>query len=443
MVLTIISRCGYVNGKFETIRAFSPAINQSSERESLRTLIEGSILSLCHQLFTKGEVKLLTSEGRIYLDHAASTPIHPRVREAILLTLDRVGNPQSIHRDGEDMRERVEQARIQVARLIGCKPREIVFTGGGTEAINLALFGLFGQPQAHIVSTSVEHAAVLAPLRRLEQEGIRLSLVEVSGTGQVKTQQIVERLSSDTRLVSVQVANNETGVIHDLAELGRILKERGILFHLDAVQGAGLIDLNVDTLSVDLLSLSAQKMYGPQGVGALYVRQGVLLTPIIWGGRHERGRRAGTENTPGIVGFGMACELARLEREERFTHLSSLTEYLESLLLTRIPGVSISGEKVPRLPGLTHIVLPGVYGEGVVQSLDRAGFSLSHGAACSAAGSEVSHVLLAMGFSEQEAAGGLRISAGIWTKESELNKFVERLVPEVERLRNLRRRTGD
>ncbi len=382
---------------------------------------------------------MLTSEGRIYLDHAASTPVHPQVREAMCKTLDQVGNPQSIHHDGEAMREGVDRARAQVAQLIGAKPREIVFTGGGTEAINLALFGQFVKSGGqHIVSSRVEHAAVLEPLRRLEREGIRLSLLPVSRMGQLKTDEILAALCSDTRLVSVQVANNETGVIHDLESLGQILRDRGILFHLDAIQGAGLLPLDVDRLQVDLLSLSAQKMYGPQGVGALYVRQGITLTPLLWGGRHERGRRAGTENTPGIVGFGMAAELAWREREDRCAHLSSLTHYLETLVLARIPDLYISGSEVPRLPGLTHLVVPGVLGEGLVQILDQEGFSLSHGAACSGGSMEASHVLLAMGLSEKDAAAGLRISAGMGTKESELSRLVDTMVPVVERLRTMR-----
>jgi len=378
----------------------------------------------------------------IYLDHHATTPVAPDVFEAMRpFFLERFGNAASrTHAFGRAAASAVDAARVQVAALIGARPAEIVFTSGATEADNLALKGAAAALRSrgdHLVTTRIEHHAVLDCCRRLEKAGLRVTYLPVGRDGRVDPDEVAAALTSKTILVSVMHANNEIGTIQPLAEIGRICKDRGVLLHSDAVQTAGKIPCRVDDLSVDLLSLSAHKMYGPKGVGALYVRSGVKLDAQMDGGGHEQGRRSGTLNVPGIVGLGKACELSGKLMAAEAERLTGLRERLRAGIVSRIPRVHLNGHPAKRLPGNLNLSFEGVEGESLLMSLNDV--AVSSGSACTSASLEPSYVLKALGLPSGLASASLRFGLGRGNTEAEVDYVVDRLAAEVARLRGLGR----
>lgn len=364
---------------------------------------------------------------RIYLDHNATTPTAPCVLEAMLPYLrGAFGNPSSLHWFGQEALRALDQAREEVAALIGASPGEIVFTSGGTESINQALLGI---PDCRgIVTSPIEHQAVLNTCRRLARRGVPVRQVPVDAEGRIDLEALEALLDEgEVSLVSIMLANNEIGVIQPLAEVVDAAHRRGILVHTDAVQAVGKIPVDVRELGVDLLSCSAHKIQGPKGLGALFIRDGVELEPLLTGGHQERRRRAGTENVPGIVGFGRACRLAGERLVAESEGLRARRDAFEQELLARIPEARINGSGAPRVPNTTNVTLPGTDGDLLMMSLDVAGVAVSTGSACSVGTGDPSHVLLAMGRSEAEARASLRISLGWETTEEELHEALERL----------------
>src|ERR1019366_393543 len=372
-----------------------------------------------------------TMASRIYFDHSATTPIDPRVMVAMEPFLNgSFGNPSSLHDEGRKARAAVEKARAQVAALLGADSSEIVFTGSGTEADNLAILGAvrMNDGPSHVVTSSIEHAGVLEPCRFLERFGTKITYLPVDNYGLVDPQSLHRALCAETRLVSVMAANNVIGTLQPLAQLARITKQHGALFHTDAVQAAGKIALDVRSLPADLISLSAHKLHGPKGIGTLYVRRGTRLDPFVFGGGQERGLRSATENVAGIVGFGAAAALAQEEMEEEAREQVQLREQILTRLRATVPHAYLIGHPVKRLPG--HLCL-GFAGQEnqileLLVALDEAGVAGSSGSACSAphAGAP-SSILLAMGFDPQRAQGSLRITLGRFSTESEVNRFLE------------------
>lgn len=378
---------------------------------------------------------MTTSDDRInYLDHAATTPVRPEVLEKMLpYFTEKFGNPSSLYSIAGEARYGVDEAREGVASVLGCRPAEIVFTGGGSESNNLAIKGTAAHQSpktGHIVTTAVEHHAVVHPLEQLEKLGYEVTYVDVDTTGRVDPDAIAKAVRTDTFLVSVMLVNNEVGTIQDLQAVSRAVKDeasrngRKIVVHSDAVQAAGKLSLDVDDLGVDLMSLSGHKIYGPKGVGALYVRRGVELDPIIAGGGQERQRRSGTENVAGIVGFGEALRLAEAERIESRKPMKALSEKLVEGVLERIPGSVFNGSHDHRVPEISNFSFVGVEGEPVLLGLDFKGIAASSGSACSSASLEPSHVLLAMDVSPELAVGSVRISLGRETTETDIDDVV-------------------
>lgn len=369
---------------------------------------------------------------RVYLDHAATTPVRPEVRELMARVMaEEWGNPSSLHFAGRAARAVIDRARSQVAALVGCEPRQVIFTGSGTEADNLALKGVawaYRDRGRHIVTTTVEHHAVLHACAALEREGFEITYVPVDGSGRVDPDDVVRALRPDTILVSVMLVNNEVGTVQPVAEIARRARERGVLVHTDAVQAAGVLPIDADELGVDLLSLSAHKIGGPKGIGALFVRPGTQLLPLVDGGGQERRLRAGTENTPAIAGFGLAAERAVAERPARAQHLRRLRERLEAGILERVPGARINGAGAERAPHISNVLLPGIKADTFLIQLDLAGVAASSGSACSAGTPEPSHVLRAMGLSEGEAFSSIRFSLGAETTEDDID-YVLALLP--------------
>jgi cysteine desulfurase len=378
---------------------------------------------------------------RIYLDYAATTPVHPEVLAAMLPYLkDTFGNPSSIHSFGQEAKEAIEVARATVALFIGARRDEVVFTSGGTEADNFAIKGVAYANEHrgnHVITSSVEHHAVVEPLKFLEQRGFKITYLPVDKYGMVDAQDVRKSIGDQTILISVMHANNEIGTIEQIAEIGEIAKERGVYFHSDAVQTLGHIPVNVNELRVDLLSVSAHKLYGPKGVGALYVRKGTKLVPFMQGGGQERGRRASTENVPGIVGFGKAVEIAEREMSEEGKLLTFLRDKLIEGLLERIDYVRLNGHRTKRLPNNVNISVESVEGESMLLNLDLEGIAASSGSACTSGSLESSHVLLALGLSHEEAHGSLRFSLGRGTTEEEIKRVLEVLPPIVAKLRSM------
>ncbi|MBM4445695.1 MAG: cysteine desulfurase NifS [Chloroflexi bacterium] len=374
---------------------------------------------------------------RIYLDHAATTPAHPEVVQAMLPFFgESFGNPSSIHFFGQESRAAVDEARAMVAALIGAQSEEIIFTSGGTEADNLALKGIAlanRQRGNHIITTAIEHHAVLRSCRSLEEAGFLVSYLPVDGYGLVDPDEVNKAIRLGTILVSIMHANNEVGTIQPVAEIAAIARERGVYLHTDAVQTVGHLPVDVDALGVDLLSMSAHKLYGPKGIGALYVRRGTRIAPFMHGGGQERGLRASTENTPGIVGFGKAAELARGEAEAG--HLAALRDMLIQALLQGIPQLHLNGHPSQRLPNNVNLGMEFIEGEAVAISLDLEGIAASTGSACSSHELEASHVLLAMGVPAVLARGSIRFSLGRSTTEDEVRRVAEVLPRIVARLR--------
>lgn len=376
---------------------------------------------------------------KVYLDHAATTPVDPRVLEAMLpYFTDSFGNPSSIHSVGLEARTAVAEARIKVASLIGAGTEEIIFTSGGTEADNLAIKGV-AQANAHkgkhIVTTRIEHHAVEESCRYLERQGFRVTVVGVDLDGLVDPEDIERAITPDTILISVMHANNEVGTIQPVAEIGRIARARGVYFHTDAVQTVGHIPVNVNDLRVDLLAISAHKLYGPKGVGVLYIRKGTRIDPFMHGGGQERGLRASTENVPGIVGLGRAAEIAQAEMDAESKHATHLRDKLISGLLERIPQVRLNGHPTQRLPNNVNISVASVEGESLAVSLDLEGIAASTGSACSSEAMEPSHVLTAMGVPAELARGSVRFSLGKHNTEAEIDRVIEVFPRIVGRLR--------
>jgi cysteine desulfurase len=380
---------------------------------------------------------------RIYLDYNATTPVDPAVLEAMLPFFSgEFGNAASVHTTGQKARSAVETAREQVAALINAYPQEIVFTSGGTESDNHAIFGMFNPTNytdANLISTVIEHEAVLNTCQSLAARGVTVAYLAANRDGQIDPQHLRDLLREipDTSLVSVMHANNELGTVQPLEEIGHIASEADVYFHTDAVQSAGKLPIDVNALQVDLLSLSAHKIYGPKGVGALYIRSGTPLRQFLFGGHHQRGFRPGTENVAGIVGFGKAAELAAASLEHDATRISALRDDLERGLLQRIPQSRVNAATAPRTPNTTNILFPGVDGEALLIALDLKGLSCSTGSACSSGAVEPSHVLTAIGLTRSEARSSLRFSLGRHTSREEIDAVLLAIPQAVEQLREI------
>jgi cysteine desulfurase len=399
--------------------------------------------------------------NRVYLDHNATTPVEPEVLDAMLPYLSgEFGNAASIHTFGQRARAAVETAREQVAGLIGARPQEIVFTSGGTEADNHAIFGVvsaLGSRRAsksansdndpdkrlsadhikHIITSSVEHEAVLNTCQALEKQGVAVSYLPVDEQGVVSPEALRAAIREETILITVMHANNELGTVQPLEEIGRIAADADVHFHTDAVQSAGKIPIDVNALQLDLLSLSGHKFNAPKGIGALYVRGGTRLQQLLYGGHHQRGFRPGTENVAGIVGLGKAAELARKALAGDAARVSALRDLLEQGLLSRVPYARANGARSPRTPNTTNITFPGIEGEALVIALDLKGLACSTGAACSSGAVEPSHVLTAIGLSPEDARASLRFSLGRHTTPAEIDFALQAVPAVVEQLREL------
>ena len=376
---------------------------------------------------------------RVYLDYAATTPVAPEVLAAMLPYFhDISGNPSAIYAEGQQARQAVEAARNAVARLINARPDEIIFVSGGTEADNMALTGVVqaaGDKSCHIITSTIEHHAVLETCHWLEKQGVAVTILPVDSDGFVDPAAVEKAIRPDTVLVSVIMANNEIGVIQNISEISRITRSAGIIFHTDAVQAFGRILVDVQALGVDLLSISAHKLYGPKGVGALYIRKGTRISPILWGGGQERGKRSGTENLPGIVGLGKAAELTAASMTVEAERLTVLRDRLITGVLASIPGSRLNGHFIQRLPNNANFSFDYVEGESVCLNLDLAGISASPGSACSSTSTAPSHVLTALGLPKYQAFGSLRLSLGRWTDDKDVDRVFEVLPEVVSRLR--------
>ncbi|MBC2721779.1 cysteine desulfurase NifS [Desulfosporosinus sp.] len=377
---------------------------------------------------------------RVYLDHSATTPVDPEVA-AIMMTYytEKYGNPSSVHGFGREAKQALEQARNQVAELIGAASGEITFTSGGTEADNLAILGTaeaLRKKGKHIITSCIEHHAVLETCEYLEKNGFDLTVIPVDEEGIISVDAVRKAIRPDTILITIMHANNEVGSIQPISEIGKLAKEQGIVFHVDAVQSLGKIPVNVEELNVDLLTVSGHKIYGPKGVGALYVRKGLRIVPLVHGGGQEKKRRSGTENTPGIIGFGKACELAGQRMADDAEHQRKLRDKLINGILERIDFVKVNGplgEK--RLPNNVNVSIRYVEGESLLLSLDMLGIAASSGSACTSGSLDPSHVLLGMGLIHEIAHGSLRFSLGRQNTEEDIDYVLEQLPKIVERLR--------
>jgi len=388
--------------------------------------------------------------NRVYLDHNATTAVEPEVLEAMLPYLSgEYGNAASIHTFGQKARAAVETAREQVASLIGARPQEIVFTSGGTEADNHAIFGV-AQPflaalraaggaaaSKHVITTAIEHEAVLNTCQALEKQGVAVTYLPVNREGLVSAEAVRQAIRENTVLITVMHANNELGTVQPLEEIGRVAADADVYFHTDAVQSAGKLPIDVNVLHLDLLSLSGHKFYAPKGVGTLYIRGGTRLQQLLYGGHHQRGFRPGTENVAGIVGLGKAAEIARKSLAQDASRVSALRDRLEQGLLSRVPYSQANGARATRTPNTTNITFPGIEGEALVIALDLKGLACSTGAACSSGAVEPSHVLTAIGLSPEEARASLRFSLGRHTTATEIDFALEIVPAAVEQLREL------
>ncbi|MBE3572014.1 MAG: cysteine desulfurase NifS [Moorella humiferrea] len=377
---------------------------------------------------------------RVYLDHSATTPVRPEVLEAMLpfLKEEAFGNPSTIYSYGREAKKALDEAREKVAGLIGARPEEIVFTSGGTEADNLALIGTAAANEKkgrHIITSSIEHHAVLHTAQYLMRQGFKVTFLPVTPEGLVRVEDVEEAITDETILISVMHVNNEVGTIQPIKEIGHLARERGIVFHTDAVQSVGKIPVNVDELNVDLLSASAHKIYGPKGVGCLYIRKGTKITPILHGGGQERKRRAGTENMPGIVGFGRAAELARQELPQEMPRLKALRDRLIKGILERIEDVQVNGDLEKRVATNANFSFRYVEGESLLLSLDMKGICASSGSACTSGSLDPSHVLLAMGIPHEVAHGSVRMTLGRGNTEADIDYVLEVMPEIVARLR--------
>jgi cysteine desulfurase len=372
--------------------------------------------------------------GRIYLDYAATTPTHEEVSKAMRPFLrGAFGNPSSIHSAGQEARVAVEEARDRVASMIGAGSEEIIFTSGGTEADNFALKGMAYANEGkknHIITTSIEHHAVLETCKFLERLGFAVTFLPVDGYGMIDPDAVKRAITEKTLLISVMHANNEVGTIEPIAEIGRVARESGICFHTDAVQTAGHVPVKVEDMGVDMLAMSGHKLGGPKGVGALYVRKGTKVVSFLHGGEQERGRRASTENVPGIVGFGKAAEIAQRESDREARRLTTLRDKLAQGLTQHVERVRLNGHPTRRLPNNVNMSVDDVEGELLLLNLNARGICVSTGSACSSSSSEPSHVLLALGLSHEQARGSIRFSLGRETHERDIDRVLA-IVPEV------------
>jgi cysteine desulfurase len=376
----------------------------------------------------------------IYLDNNATTAVAPEVREAMLPFLEEFyGNPSSMHTFGGQVHRKVEDARAQVAALIGADPGEIIFTSCGSESDNTALMSSLESFPArkHVITTRVEHPAVLNFAKHLGRKGYRITYISVDSFGRLDMDAFKKSLDDNVAVVSIMHANNETGVVFPIAEIGAILKERGILFHTDAVQTVGKIAINLKELPVDMLSLSGHKLHAPKGIGALYVRKGTRFYPYLIGGHQERGRRAGTENVPYIIALGKACEIALENISNEGEYVGRLRDKLEKALLASCPDTRINGDTVNRLPNTTNISFEYVEGEAILLRIDRHGICASSGSACTSGALEPSHVLRAMGVPFTAIHGSVRFSLSRYNTEAEIDKVIEALPPIIKELRTL------
>jgi cysteine desulfurase len=378
---------------------------------------------------------------KIYLDHNATTPVHPEVLEAMLPYFkEKFGNPSSIHGFGREAKVALEEAREKVAGLLGASSNEIFFTSGGTESDNLAVKGTaFANRKKgfHIISSKIEHHAILESCKFLEKEGFEVTYLPVNSQGLVDPDDLKKTIRDETTLVSIIYANNEVGTIQPIEELSKISNEEGVYFHTDAVQALGKVPVSLQKSNVDMLSISSHKIYGPKGVGTIFIRKGVRITPWSHGGHHERSRRAGTENIPGIVGFAKALELVVKELEDQNKHLRSLTEAFYKKLVETIPDVILNGDLERRIPNTLNLSFKGVEGESIILSLDLKGVAVASGSACTSGTLEPSHVLSAMGIDPAIAQGAIRFSFGQDNTMEDV-EYVASLLPEiVERLRSM------
>jgi cysteine desulfurase len=377
---------------------------------------------------------------RIYLDNSATTKVDETVLKAMLPCFrENFGNASSVHLFGQEARAIVENARRSIAELLSADTKEIVFTSGGTESDNSALWGIFRsgyRPGNHIITTKIEHPAILNTCKSLENAGAEITYIPVDASGRVNPKVIEDVIRESTILISVMHANNETGVIQPIQEIGKLAKKHGILLHTDAVQSVGKIPTNVQELNADLLSLSAHKFHGPKGVGVLYIRKGTRLAPFMTGGSHERKRRAGTENVPAIAGLGAAARLAAERLPEMQTRIAPLRDRLENQAMNRISGGRVNGQ-APRLPNITNLSFEGLEGEAAVIALDLEGVAISTGSACASGSLEPSHVLIAMGLRPEVVQGSLRFSLCYHNTEEEVDRAVQLLEAVIQRLRKL------
>jgi len=377
----------------------------------------------------------------IYLDHCATTPLRPEVREEMLPFLrDRFGNPSSVHAFGRAARAAVEEARARVASLIGAVPEEIVFTGGGTESDNLAIRGLAEALKGkgrHIITSAIEHPAVLRTCRSLEQSGFKVTYLPVDAHGVVDPGAVMDAFTGETILVSIMHGNNEIGTIEPIEAIGGMTRERGVLFHTDAVQTVGKIPVDVRRLQVDLLSLSGHKLNGPKGIGALYIRRGVEIAPLLTGGHQENDRRGGTENVPAIAGLGRACELAGRDSISRMKALKALRDRLQSDLAGKFPDLQVNGHPEKRLPHVLSVSFRGLPADEILRALDREGVAVSAGSACTSGRREISHVISALGVPPEVAQGTVRLSVGWGNTAKEIKAAADLLVSIAEKLKAL------
>lgn len=376
---------------------------------------------------------------RIYLDHAATTPIDHEVVKAMLpYFTEQFGNPSSMYSYGREAKTVIERARESIGKTFGALAEEIVFTSGGTESDNFALEGIaFANLKkgTHIITSAIEHHAVLETCRFLKKQGFKITILPVDGYGLVDPEAVRRAVTPETILISIMHANNEVGTIEPIAEIGRVAREAGVYFHSDAVQTAGLLPINVNELNVDLLSLSAHKLYGPKGIGALYIRRGTKMVSFLHGGAQEQNRRASTENVPGIVGLAAALRIAEADREETNERITRLRSKLAEGIINRIERVRLNGHPTSRLPNNVSVSIEGVEGESMLLNLDLKGIACSTGSACSSASLKPSHVLIALGISPQITHGSLRFTLGRSTTSEEIDHVLEVLPEIVARLR--------
>ena len=375
---------------------------------------------------------------RVYLDSNATTPLLPEVFEAMRpYYLEEFGNASSIHHHGQHARAAVERARESVARLLGCRAAEVVFTSGGTEADNLAIFGI-ARARDHIITSQIEHHAVINACKRLEQRGFEVTYLSVDQQGLIDPDELRRALRPSTKLISIMMANNETGVLQRVEEIGQIAAEADVYFHTDAVQAASKVPIDVKNIGCDLLSISGHKFHGPQGTGAMYVRRGTLIEPLFFGGNHERQRRAGTENLPGIIGLGFAAEMAvRGFSDGSVDRIQGMRDRLEARLLEQIDAAGVNSGGVPRVPNTSNIYFDGIEGEAMVIALDLKGLAVSTGAACSSGAIEPSHVLTAMGLPPERARASIRFSLGKQNGDEDVDFALSVIPATIARLREL------